>query len=72
MAQHGRMLTNIAQYYKYTGNGSLLLKHLSKIEGIAWLLRQRRAAAIAAWPATDSRHGMPLTLINQRHSAGNL
>ena len=45
--------------YKYTGDGALLLKHLDKIEGIAWLLRQRRTAALAAFPESDSRHGMP-------------
>lgn len=45
--------------YKYTGDGALLLKHLDKIEGIAWLLRQRRTAALAAYPESDSRHGMP-------------
>ena len=45
--------------YKYTGDGALLLTHLDKIEGIAWLLRQRRTAALAAFPESDSRHGMP-------------
>lgn len=59
MAQHGRMLTNIAQYYRYTGDSSLLLKHLDKIAGIGWMLLKRRDAALAAFPATDSRHGMP-------------
>lgn len=59
MAQHGRFLTNIAQYYKYTGDGELLLKHLDKIVGIADLLRRRYAAAVAAYPPSDSRHGMP-------------
>ena len=37
MAQHGRMLTNIAQYYKYTRDSALLLKHLEKIDGTAFI-----------------------------------
>jgi hypothetical protein len=49
--------------YKYTGDGALLLKHLDKIEGIAWLLRQRRTAALAAYPESDSRHGMPTGIL---------
>ena len=59
MAEHGRMLSNIAQYYQYTGDGDLLLKHLDKIKGIGWLLNQRRDAALRNYPPTDSRHGMP-------------
>lgn len=59
MSQHGRMLTNIAQYYAYTQDGQLLLKHLDKIKGIVWMLRQRRASALATWPTNDSRYGMP-------------
>jgi hypothetical protein len=41
MAEQGRMLTNIAQYYTYTRDSSMLVKHLDKIDGIAWMLRQR-------------------------------
>ena len=59
MAEHGRMLSNIAQYYQYTGDGELLLKHLDKIKGIGWLLNQRRDAALRNYPPTDSRYGMP-------------
>jgi hypothetical protein len=59
MAEHGRMLTNIAQYYDYTGDGELLLKHLDKIAGIGWLLNKRREAALSSYPPTDSRYGMP-------------
>ena len=55
-----RCIRTNPRYYKYTGDAELLIKHLSKIEGIAWLLSQRRAAAIRAYPnASDSRHGMP-------------
>lgn len=53
--------------YKYTGDGALLLKHLDKIEGIAWLLRQRRTAALAAYPESDSRHGMPTGILPLKH-----
>jgi hypothetical protein len=33
MAQTCRMLTNIAQYYLYTRDHELIIKHLTKIEG---------------------------------------
>ena len=59
MAEHGRMLTNIAQYYQYTGDGEMLLKHLDKIAGIGWLLNQRRERSLTNYPPTDSRYGMP-------------
>ena len=56
MAQHGRMLTNIAQYYTYTKDSSMLIKHLGKIEGIAWMLMKRRSDALAKYPKSDSRY----------------
>eukprot|EP00440_Ansanella_granifera_P019137 gb/GFBE01020791.1/.p1 GENE.gb/GFBE01020791.1/~~gb/GFBE01020791.1/.p1 ORF type:complete len:845 (+),score=132.62 gb/GFBE01020791.1/:1-2535(+) len=59
LAQHGRMLTNMAQYVRYTGDETLILKHLDKIDGVRWLLAKRRDAALAAHPQNDSRHGMP-------------
>jgi hypothetical protein len=60
MAQQGRILTVIAQYYRYTGDAALLLKHLKKIDGVAGLLRQRRQLALTRYPsAKDSRHGIP-------------
>ena len=46
MAQHGRMLTNIAQYYKYTGDTEPLLKHLDKIAGTIALARLSLVFAI--------------------------
>ena len=58
MAQHGRMLTNIAQYYAYTRDSAMILKHLDKIKGIAWMLMQRRTAALAKYNKTDSRYAM--------------
>ena len=45
MAQSARMLTNIAQYYKYTGDASLLVDNLEKIDGIYRMLSIRRANA---------------------------
>jgi len=59
MAQEGRMLTNTAQYYFYTRDGSMLSRHLDKIAGIVELLRSRRARSLAIYPQTDPRYGMP-------------
>lgn len=56
MAQHGRMLTNIAQYYKYTGDAAMLQRHISKISGIGWMLLQRRQVALHAYNKSDSRY----------------
>ena len=60
MPEQGRSLAVIAMYYRYTQDSGTLLKHLDKITGIVWMLRQRIESARAAWPnTTDSRHGMP-------------
>ncbi len=56
MAQSARMLTNIAQFYEYTRDSSLILKHLSKIEAVVELLLRRRALALAL-PPTDPAYG---------------
>ena len=51
MSQLGRLLVLTAQYYAYTGDASLLLRHEAKLAGIAQLLRGRRQSALAAFPA---------------------
>jgi hypothetical protein len=54
------MLTNIAQYYEYTKDHDLILKHLPKIAGLGRFLNRRYALAKAAgYPPSDSRYGMP-------------
>ena len=59
MAQQGRMLTMIAQYYAFTQDSALLLDHLERVGGIAKMLLQRRAQALAAYNRSDPRYGMP-------------
>jgi len=57
LAQFGRMLTLTAQYYRYTADAALLLKHASKLVDISdLLLRRRRASQVL--PRTDPSHGM--------------
>ena len=51
MSQLGRLLVLTAQYYAYTGDASLLLRHEAKLAGIAQLLHGRRQSALAAFPA---------------------
>ena len=60
MPQEARMLTCIAQYYFYTGDGDLLLTHLTKIDGIGRFLLTRYQRAVEAFPVGDSRHGMTI------------
>ena len=55
MSQLGRLLVLTAQYYAYTGDASLLLRHEAKLAGIAQLLRGRRQSALAAFPAGNRR-----------------
>ncbi|MHA7133617.1 hypothetical protein [Oerskovia turbata] len=55
--QYGRMLTVIAQYYRYTRDAELLRRHRTRIDAIAQVLLQLRADALAL-PADDPAHGM--------------
>ena len=57
LAQYGRMLTVVAQYHSYTGDGALLLKHEHKLRDIQAMLMRRRAAALRL-PAADPSHGL--------------
>lgn len=59
MAQQGRMLTMFAQHYRYTHNPALLIKYIDKVQGVGGMLLDRRNRALGAFPANDSRHGMP-------------
>ena len=59
MSQLGRLLVLTAQYYAYTGDASLLLRHEAKLAGIAQLLRGRRQSALAAFPAGNRRDCLP-------------
>ena len=60
MSQLGRLLVLTAQYYAYTGDASLLLRHEAKLAGIAQLLHGRRQSALAAFPAGSRRDFLPL------------
>jgi hypothetical protein len=55
--QYGRMLTVIGEYYVYTGDAELLLKHRRRIDAIARLLlaARRRAEKL---PHDDAAYGM--------------
>ena len=66
MSQLGRLLVLTAQYYAYTGDASLLLRHEAKLAGIAQLLRGRRQSALAAFPAGNRRDCLPELAAQQR------
>jgi len=44
--QYGRMLTVLAQYYRYSDDGETLLRHRARIDAICGLLRGLRAEAL--------------------------
>lgn len=64
ISQYARMLTNLAQYYEYTGDAEFLLKHDQKIRAIVRILMTRREAA-KTLPSDDPAYGM----IKGRHEA---
>ncbi len=64
IGQYARMLTNLAQYYDYTGNDELLLKYDQKIKAIVRILMTRREEAKKR-PKHDPAYGM----IAGRHEA---
>jgi hypothetical protein len=64
IGQYARMLTNIAQYYEYTGDANLLSRYHQKIEAIVDLLMNRRKQA-KKLPLDDPAYGM----IAGRHEA---
>ena len=66
MSQLGRLLVLTAQYYAYTGDASLLLRHEAKLAGIAQLLRGRRQSALAAFPAGNRHDCLPELAAQQR------
>ena len=58
MAQFGRMLTVMAQFYRYSnGDASLLLKHEPKLMDIQSMLMRRHAASLLL-PSTDPSRGI--------------
>eukprot|EP01052_Picozoa_sp_SAG31_P019103 SAG31_NODE_1381_length_8580_cov_5.632590_5_plen_834_part_00 len=58
MAQFGRMLTVMAQYYRYSnGDASLLLKHEPKVMDIQSMLMRRHTASLLL-PSTDPSRGI--------------
>lgn len=57
IAQYGRTLTLIAQYYRLTGDTTLLLKHSAKIVDFSNMLISRRRTA-QRLPKSDPSHGM--------------
>jgi hypothetical protein len=57
MAQFGRMLTVMAQFWRYTGDASLLLKHESKLMDIQSMLMRRHEMALLL-PSTDPSRGI--------------
>ena len=59
MSQLGRLLVLTAEYYFYTGDQTLILRHQDKLRGIAEHLHHRRQMALEQFPAGDLRHGMP-------------
>ena len=60
MSQLGRLLVLTAEYYFYTGDETMLLRHQDKLRGIAEHLYHRRQMALEQYPAADDpRHGMP-------------
>lgn len=64
ISQYARMLTNLAQYYEFTGDDELLLKYDQKIKAIVRLLMVRREAG-KKLPKEDPAYGM----ITGRHEA---
>ena len=59
MSQLGRLLVLTAEYYFYTGDATLILRHQKKLSGIAENLCSRRQMALEQFPVGDPRHGMP-------------
>eukprot|EP00039_Didymoeca_costata_P002904 m.63678 g.63678 ORF g.63678 m.63678 type:complete len:1036 (+) comp11594_c0_seq2:140-3247(+) len=57
MAQYARMLTLAAQYYRYTKDGALLVKHADKMIDILNMLLDRRRSA-QKLPKSDPSYGM--------------
>ena len=55
--QYGRMLTVVAQYFRYTGDSALLLKHRARIDAIANLLLSLREQA-KSLPRENPAYGM--------------
>ena len=64
IGQYGRTLTLLAQYYEYTGDGSLLTRYDAKIRAIMRILCARREEAKQRNPA-DPAYG----LLSGRHEA---
>jgi hypothetical protein len=64
IGQYARMLTNLAQYYEYSGDADLLLKYDGKIEAIVRVLMTRRERA-KQLPDDDPAYGM----VTGRHEA---
>lgn len=64
LGQYGRMLANLAQFYEYTGDDELLLRHDQKVKAIVRILMDRREAA-KKLPLDDPAYGM----IAGRHEA---
>ena len=56
-AQFGLALSLIARYYRYTGDGDLLLKHREKIEATAAVLTELHDESLRL-PGTDSGYGL--------------
>ena len=57
MAQYGRMLTLVAQYFRQSADAALLLAHAPKLLGVSSMLLQRRRAA-QALDRSDPSYGM--------------
>jgi len=58
LALDGRMLTLFGQYYFFTDDSDLLLRHRAKILGLAATLRTLRSRALRL-PKDDATYGMP-------------
>ena len=75
IAQYGRMLTCLAQYYDFTADAELLIKYEQKIGGIVSILLSRRETAlelseddpaygmIAGWDEADT-YDMPRSMFD--------
>ena len=57
LAQYGRTLSLVAQYWRLTGDDALLLKHAAKLTDISAMLLARRRQA-QQLPSTDPSYGL--------------
>jgi hypothetical protein len=55
--QYGRMLTVLAQYYRYSGDGEMLLRHRARIDAVADVLLELRRRSLDV-AAGDPAHGI--------------